>query len=387
MPKKIETYELDHLIECFRAVADPRVEGRSKHLLIDVLVISVCAMLCGAEGISDIEVFSVAKYKWLKKHLALPNGLPSYDTIARVLSIIDPSALERAFANWVESMIATSGRKLSNLSIDGKVSAGTKLGRSQNVLQTVSVYSNDHNLTLVEKMSSKEGGEVRGAAECLELLNLKDAFVTMDAGIGCKEIASKIIAAGGDYLIPLKGSRRKWAEEIHELLSHPKAKILHAVTDDIHKGRGEHRECLLLNAKKLSEGFLNTCPGAQSIFSITRDRLAENKFLRKAESELKHSTEITFYVSSRRLNAQEALEKTREHWGIENKVHWVLDVAFKEDDCGVRAKELARALSLIRKIALNIIRRSKTTGSVRGRLKMAAWNNDFLEEILFTTKF
>lgn len=381
MAKRIESLELTELIECFKAVRDPRVRGRSKHLLVDILFLSVCAMLCGAEGIGDIEAFCAAKKDWLQRYLRLPNGIPSYDTIARVLSIVDVTSLERAFLQWVEGMIAQSGRSFSHISIDGKSSSGTKQGRSQKVLQMVSVYSHDLGLSLVETEGSKEGGEVQATLECLEMLDLKGVLVQVDAGIGCHEVVEKIEQRGGDYIVPLKGNRSRYRDEAREWLE--KNEVQRAATDDVQRGRGEHRECALLSAKVVSEEFRKAWPSPKTIFSITRGRLEEDKRTQSRE-EIRYSEQVTYYVSSRALTASEALREVRAHWGIENKVHWVLDVAFREDECGVRAKKLARTLSLVRKVALNIIRRSKTEGSVRVRMKKAAWSNEFLEKLLFS---
>lgn len=392
MSKKLSMDQLNELIECFKSVKDPRVQGRSRHLLIDVLVISVCAFLCGAEGINDIELFGNSKQSWLRKYLDLPYGIPSYDTIARILSIIDSEEMENAFYKWVES-IKPSDVINKSISIDGKVSAGTKTGGSQNVLRMVSAYSHEFGLSLIEKDASEEG-EVQATLECLELLDLKDVLVLADAGIGSGKVAAKIIEKEGDYIVPLKGNQFIYRDEVFAALSLQTGK--RAITEEDQKGRGERRECVLLPAKNMTEKFYSQWPEAKSIFSITRERTEVDKRLsipttggetkqkyKKNKNAFKYTEEITFYVSSRKLSPKEALLETRKHWLMENKLHWVLDVAFREDNCGVRATKLARTLSLTRKIALNIIRRSNTQGSVRGRMKRAAWEDGFLEKLLF----
>ena len=206
MAKKIDSHQLDELIECFRSVKDPRVPGRSKHLFIDIIVISVCAVLCGAESVTEIEEFSVSKEDWLKKYLQLSNGVPSYDTIARVLSIVDSIELEKAFSSWIKIIIEDE-QLTKTISIDGKCSAGTErsINRGKKPLLMVSAYSHELGLSLVEKRAD-ELGEVDATLSCLEVLNLQDVLVTVDAGIGVHKVAEKIREKKGDYLVPLKGN-------------------------------------------------------------------------------------------------------------------------------------------------------------------------------------
>ncbi len=394
MAKRLSTDQLNLLIECFQSVQDPRVQNRSRHLLVDIIVISVCAILCGAEGIGDIETFCLSKQAWLTKYLKLPNGIPSYDTIARVLSIIDPSQMEKAFLSWVEEISSAGVTK--RISIDGKATAGTKQGRSQHVLHVVSAFSHELGLSLFETQMG-DGGEVKAAKACLEILDVEDVLIMVDAGIGSSGLAEKIIEQKGDYLIPIKNNQAYSRDEIVELFKRETKNIKTAESSEEHRGRGERRSCQLLPASGLSEEFYKRWPSVKSVFAMTRERTTEDRrhvvqqtdddgkqFYQSNQEPFKYTEEITFYICSRKLTARQAMSEARAHWAIENKVHWVLDVAFNEDGCRVRAKKLAKSLSLIRKIALNLIRKSKTEGSVRGRMKKAGWNDDFLETLLFS---
>ena len=396
MTKRLSMDQLNELVECFKAVKDPRVTGRSKHLLIDIIVISVVGILCGAEGIKNVWQFAVLKQKWLKKYLELPGGVPSEDTIARVLSIIDPAQMEKAFLEWVKIVIAEGETK--TISLDGKYSKGTErtFNCGKKPLLIVSAYSHELGLSLVET-EGLEGSEMDGAMTCLNLLDLKGILVEVDAGIGCASVVGKIVEKGGDYLVPLKGNQKTSRAEVIAALDVGKTKAQTAETEESCRGRDERRTCKLLPAKNLSEKFYERWPNAKTIFSISRERVEEDKSYliqetgidgkqtyRLNDNDLKYSEETVHYVSSRKLSGDEALKEARKHWAIENKVHWVLDVAFREDSCGVRAKALARTLSLVRKIALNIIRGSKTKGSVNSRMKQAGWSNEFLETLLFT---
>jgi predicted transposase YbfD/YdcC len=390
--KSMSPDQLMFLAECCQAIKDPRVQGRSKHLMIDIIVIAVVATVCGAEGIKDIYLLALSKQEWFKKYLELPNGIPSQDTIARVLAIIDPGQLEKAFLDWVKLIL---GEQSKSISIDGKYSKGTErtFNRGKKPLLIVSAYSHDLGLSLVET-EGVEGSEIDGAMACLDLLDLKDVFVHVDAGIGSKEVAHKIVQKGGKYILPLKGNQRLYRDEVDQRFEEQMEKAKTATTEDENHGRQERRSCFLLPAEKMSEKFTQQWPEAKTLFAIVRERVEDDKryIIKDPEAkkgftlnnkDLKHSEQVVYYVSNENLNAKKALTEARQHWGIENKLHWVLDVAFREDQCGVRAKDLARKLSLIRKISLNIIRASKTKGSVRGRIKMAGWSNDFLDQLLF----
>jgi predicted transposase YbfD/YdcC len=385
--------QLDELVACLRSVKDPRVQGRTQHLLIDIIVISVVGTLCGAEGILELWEFAVAKQDWLEKYLELPNGIPSPDTIARVLAIVDVSQMEKSFLKWVQEV----HEKPSSITLDGKYTKGTErtFNRGKKPLLIVSAYSHDLGLSLVET-EGIEGDERGAAMACLDLLDLQGVLVDADAGIGSSAIAEKIVSKGGDYLVPLKGNQESSRAEVDGIFKKRFSQARVAVSEEMGHGRGERRTCHLLELKNASESFMKKWPEARTIFALVRERTEEDKryviqetgsdgkqSYRLNKGELKFSEDVVYYVSSRKLKAKDALYEVRKHWSIENKVHWVLDVAFREDECRVRAKTLARVLSLIRKIALNIIRGSNTKGSVKRRMKHAAWNNDFLEALLF----
>lgn len=397
MAKKLSKDQLDELIESLKHVKDPRVQGRSKHLLIDVIAIAVIGTLCGAEGPEEIFSFANAKHKVLKKWLELPHGIPSSDTISRVLSIINPAHLEKAILDWLNDAI----EETKSIGIDGKYTKGTErtFNRGKKPLLMVSAYSHELGLSLFETEGTN-GSEIAGAEACIEALDLKGVLVDVDAGIGSRAIAQKIIKKGGDYLLPLKANSRTYRDEVDEIFKVKMKTAKVATTEDDGHGRGERRSSFVLPAKYVSDKFLAQWPEAKTIYAIVRERTSPDlryviqetgkdgkQTYRLNDGDMRFSEEVVYYVSSRQLSAKAALEETRKHWGIENKLHWVLDVAFKEDDCRVRSKKLARTLSFIRKVALNLIRSSNTKGSVRGRMKKAAWNDDFLCELLFKRAF
>jgi predicted transposase YbfD/YdcC len=389
-------HRLVELVKLMKAaVRDPRVQGRSKHLLIDIIVITICAVLCAAESISEIEDFAVERESWLRKHLKLPNGIPSHDTISRVLSIIDTNQMQIAFSQWT---LNQGMARAKSLSLDGKCSKGTErsFNRGKQALKIVSAYAHDLGLSLVESTVDK-GSEIDAALACIELLDLKGVLVQVDAGIGVHRVVTEVRNKKGDYLVPLKANQWHSQDEVEKYLEKRKSRVKTAQTEEESAhGRGERRSCALLSIGKMSEKFQMQWPDAKTIFSITRERVEEDKryvlqetgqdkkqTYRLNDSDLKYSIEVIHYVSSRKLTAAQALKEVRSHWGIENKVHWVLDVAFREDDWAVRSKSLAQKLSLIRKIALNIVRQTPGKGGIRRRMKRASWNVEHLEAMIF----
>lgn len=400
MAKKVSEAEISELVEALRSVRDPRVVGRSKHLLIDILVLTVCAILCRAESITEIEEFGHDKFHWLSQYLSLPHGIPSHDTIARVLFLIDPAELEHQFTQWVKSMINGG---LGSISIDGKTSKGTdkRFNAETRPLHVVSVYSHEFGLTLAQAEANSSGNaEGAAAIECLKTLDLKGVKVLADAGLNSKHVIKQITAQKGHYIVPIKSNHKSCFTELTELFSSNKIPQDIAESVDKHHGRREARACYLLQSSVMSERFREKWPGSKHVFAVVRWRSEKDKrfvvqktgpdgkqtYVRN-HGDYKDCESITYYVSSAKLTANEALEESRRHWGIENKVHWILDVAFREDNWTVRAKRLARNLSAVRRMALNIIRSNKSKGSIRIKMKRAGWNDDFLQELVFGSKF
>lgn len=378
-------FNVEELMECFSYVEDPRVQGRSKHLFIDILVISVCATLCGAEACTEIELFARQKEEWLKRFLELPCGIPSHDTISRVLSLVDPLQMEAAFRNWVESVVSEKTTK--RLSLDGKSVAGTERHFKRHPLHMVSAYSHELGLTLIQTEAAYRGtGEAEAALECLKALDIKGVTVLADAALSIRRIPEQIRAQGGHYILPIKGNQRLSREEMAECFEKRPKGIKKTKSNETNRGRQETRVCEALTVANMSEKFLERWPDVKTLLRITRMRTSENK-ASTSEEETKTREDVTYYVTDLELDAKQGLKEVRVHWSIENKLHWHLDVAFSEDQWRVRAKALARTLTLLRKIAMNIVRTSNTKGSVRGRMKQAGWNNAFLSKLVFNEDF
>lgn len=396
MSRKVSDEELSELIKVLSSVEDPRVTGRSKHLLIDILVLTVCAILCRAEGITDIVEFGHDKREWLSKFISLPNGIPSHDTIGRVLYLIDAEELELLFAKWVQSILQG---KISSISIDGKSSKGTdrRFNGNTRPLHLVSAYSHEYGLSLCQAASQSSGNaEADAAVECIKQLDIKAVTVLADAGLNSKKIIAQINRQKGFYVVPIKSNHSLCFKELEDFFSNNNGTT--STTIERGHGRHERRKCRVLSIQKMSERFKEKWSGAKVVFAITRIRKEKDKrfAVQKTgkdgkqsyelnDNKIKESITTTYYVSSKKMDAKEALSEVRKHWDIENKLHWILDIAFKEDDWTVKAKRVARNLSTIRKMALNIIRSNSARGSIRIKMKRAGWNEKFLEELIFGT--
>ncbi len=250
MPKKgITVAELSKLVQIFSFVPDPRVKGRCKHELIDIIVISICAVICGAESSLEMEEFAVQREDWLRNFLALTNGIPSHDTIARVLTLVNVREMEKAFFARVKEI---QNQKTTHISIDGKSIKGTERGFNNGSLplHVVNVFSHESGFTLMQS-KAKGGGlaETKTAAECLKLLDLKDVTVLVDAGLSTAPVISQVREKKGHYVVPIKRNQRLVLGELEEAFARNRKKQLCAETKEISRGRTETRTCTVIHKK------------------------------------------------------------------------------------------------------------------------------------------
>ncbi|MBL7672388.1 MAG: ISAs1 family transposase [Bdellovibrionaceae bacterium] len=368
------------LVLAFSKVPDPRVLNRCKYKLIEIIGIVVCGVLCGCETWLEIEEFSIEREDWFSKFFALEDGLPSHDTLARCFSLIEPSFFEQAFREWVKSLKGMKGTK--TIAIDGKAVSGTQRSFNSGTypLYLLNVFCHETGLTLSQKKASGPGhGEIFAAEECLDQLVLKGTIVTMDAGLGVNRIAQKIRDRGGDYLLPLKKNQRHSLKFIEKKFETPFKKVSRTESNEISHGREEMRRCQVLPVSTEDNSYLKNWPGLKTAIKVERRRtiLKTNKT----------TTRVDYYISSCQLNSSEALETVRSHWSIENKLHWNLDVAFREDSWKVREKVAAENLSLASKICMNLLEQTPGKQSKKVKMKKAGWNPDYLENILMNSSF
>lgn len=368
------------LIERFEGLSDARVEGRTDHDLIDIVVLALCAVMSGAEGWDDIEDWGRAREVWLRRYLRLRNGIPGHDTIRRVFESISPLELERRFEAWMgEQCPAVKGRIIS---VDGKVLRGSAHAeRGWRALHQVSAYAAEYGLTLGQRTCAEKSNEITAIEELLPALALEDAVVTIDA-MGCQTaIAAQIAELGGDYVLAVKDNQLHLAEALRDFFSTlnspggiPRTFSLHETLDKGH-GRIETRCCISVGELDWLDllGLKGRWAKIASVACIESTREIGDKI----------ETDKRYVISSLPADSQRILHAVRSHWGIENGLHWCLDVTFGEDASSIRLRNAAQNFSLLRRIALNLFRADTSCSlSLPKKRKAAAWNPDYLASVL-----
>jgi len=361
------------LLEHFAELEDPRVERTKLHLLPDILGLTICAVICGADSWVDIESYGHSKEDWLKTFLVLPNGIPSHDTIARLFARLDPKQLQTCFLNWINTITQTLGPEV--VAIDGKAlrhSYDRTEGKS--MIYMVSAWATTNRLVLGQVKVDEKSNEITAIPELLRVLFLSGSIVTIDA-MGCqKSIAQQIIEKDADYILALKGNQGNLCEEVKELFDYAHKTKFQNIDHDYHRtvqgghGRIEVRQCWTIPELTKSEWS-----GLRSLVMIEAERRVNGKV----------SRETRYYLSSLHSDAAQALTSIRSHWGIENSLHWVLDMAFREDDSRIREGHADENMAVVRHIALNLINQEKTTKrGVKGKRLKAAWDNKYLAKVL-----
>lgn len=347
----------------FGEVDDPRA-GNARHDLLELIFVALTAVLCGAEDCTDMASFARAKLQTLRQVVKLEHGPPSHDTFSRVFRLLDPEPFEAAFARFTA---AFAGALEGVVAIDGKALRGAyERGRKTTPLHLVNVWAAQKRLVIGQRLAPGRN-EVAGVLEVLRLLRLDGCIVTADA-LHCRpDTAQAILATGADYALALKDNRPK-------LLANAKALIAAAERPDtaiVKSGpahdRSEARHAVVVPAEHLD------FPGIAAVGQVETRRVAAGK----AEPPI-----IRWFLLSRPITAAGLIEVARTHWTIENQLHWVLDVVFQEDAARSRKDNAPQNLALLRKLALNILRAHPDKGSIKGKIKRAGWNDDFLLSLL-----
>ena len=363
-------------MECLREIDDPRQPSNGTlHDFQEILVIAIAAMLSDCDTVEDIAFWARAKVAWLRRFLVLKNGIPSEDTFLRVFRALDPKSFEIAFRRWVGSVVGALG---GTIAVDGKTVRGSATG-GESAIHMVSAFATDLGVVLGQEKIAGKSNEITAIPELLEALYLKGFLVSIDA-MGCqKRIAQQITTKGGDYLLMVKGNQPSLLEAIETTF------ISHAMTDGVDRqGRAEKSHGRIVGQVASVLPAKGTVDLADWPKCKTIGRIDSMRVVGSQESDL----ERRYYVSSRDLSAAELATAVRAHWGIENRLHWVLDVSFGEDDKTLRKDNAPQNLSLLRKIVLNIIRldtHAKTKASLRLRRKGAAWDDDLRMNMLGLT--
>lgn len=373
------------LIECLSDLPDPRVERTRRHNLQDILVIAICAFLCGAEGWDDSVEFAHAKHAWLKERLELPNGIPCADTFRRVLARLDPDAFGDAFVTWIQAVQQTVRQKRGpkTIAVDGKTLRHSfDTASQQSPIHMVSAWASGLRLVVGQVKVDDKSNEITAVPALLRLLDLKGCIVTADAMSCQKAIAAQIIGQEGDYILALKDNQPHLLEDAKLLFAHAlqarSGDVPYSYAAFVEKGHGriETRRCWQIDLQSLDGRWDDVCQEWAGLASLLRVE-------RLRQIGAKTTKEIHFYISSLSGDARKAARSLRQHWGIENSVHWVLDVVFDEDACRIRKDKAPQNLAVIRHIALNLLRQeSSHKRGVKARQKRAGWDNDYLTQLL-----
>lgn len=358
----------------FRRLKDPRINRHKKHQLLDIVIVAMCAVICGAEDWQQIATFGRERRDWLGRFLGLTNGIPSHDTFERVFDRIDPRAFHQGFQNWVAAL--AEKLEIKHIAIDGKTLRGSgsdKLGP----LHLVSAWATEHHLSLGQVATAEKSNEITAIPELLKLLDIHGAIVTIDA-MGCqKAIANEIVKGGGDYVLAVKDNQPNLLADIQELLekelaSDSEGRCQQHSTNDKGHGRVEKRHYTIL---KNPDGIRNQeeWTGLKVVGMCVRERQVG-----KSEPTI----EVSYFIGSKLMSAKGYGEVLRNHWGIENNLHWQLDVSFGEDDNRVTKRNGAENLSLLRRLALMMLKRHPSKQSIAGKQWNAALDPNFLEEVL-----
>lgn len=366
-------------IHHFASLEDPRVERTKHHLLIDIIAIAILAVISGADGWVAIETYGQAKQEWLATFLSLPNGIPSHDTFARVFARLEPSSFEQCFTNWINAITKELGAQV--IPIDGKTLRGSyDREAKQKPLTVVSAWASSHRLVLGQFKVNSKSNEITAIPELLKMLNISGSIITIDA-IGCqKSIATLICQQGADYVLALKGNQGNVYTQVKQFFKQAQAagfsgiEHSHYYSSESSHGRIEIRQYYSVPLSALiglspQDGW----SGLASVGMVICERRLWNKT----------TIEVRYYLSSLEADAHALADAVRTHWGIENSVHWIIDVTFKEDASRIRTAHSAQNFALLRRIALNQLQRETSVkSSIRQKRYRAALDNHYALKVL-----
>lgn len=368
------------IVQYFRNIADPRVERTKDHKLIDILVITICAVICGANHWTEVAAFGKAKESWLGSFLELDNGIPSHDTFGRVFARLDPKRFQESFVSWMKGVSKVLPAEV--IAIDGKrLRRSHDKGIGKKAIHMVSAWATENRLVLGQQKVDKKSNEITAIPRLLQALAIAGCIITIDA-MGCqKEIAKTIVEKKADYVLALKGNQGNLQTDVELAFAYGQKNNFTKVSSDYHKtvekghGRVEIREAWVMPIAEWGQHIrkVSVWANLKSIIMIKSQRITRGKT----------TEDVRYFISSLSSNAQHMLEIVRSHWHIENKLHWVLDVAFREDESRVRKGNGAQNLAIVRHIALNLLTQdTHTKMGIKSKRLKAGWDEQYLTRIL-----
>jgi predicted transposase YbfD/YdcC len=364
----------------FGNLEDPRVDRTKLHKLLDILVIAICAVICGGDNWEEVELFGQAKEDWFKSFLEMPNGVPSHDTFWRVFAKLDPQQFQQSFVSWISSVSAVTKGQV--IAIDGKSLRGSHdKGLGRGAIDMVSAWAATNHLVLGQVKVDDKSNEITAIPELLKVLDVSGCIITIDA-IGCqKDIAEAIIDQEAEYVLALKENHGRLYEDVVKLFDDLEASAFKAYrysqdqTVNKNHGRLETRTCYVIADQQILRQ-LRDAPEWKGLQSVVKVQ-ARRQFGEVV------SQNNRYFISSLVSNAQHLLNVVRTHWSIENELHWVLDIAFREDESRIRKDHGPENFAVLRHIAVNLVKQENTQkASVKGKRLKAGWDEDYLLKIL-----
>jgi predicted transposase YbfD/YdcC len=373
---------LVRLRDRFAAVDDPRVERTKDHLLLDIIVMAICAVICGADAWTEIEQFGLDKHDFFQRFLLLPGGIPSHDTFSRVFARIQPAQFETCFAAWVRDVVQLAAGQV--VALDGKAlrHSADKAPAGKAAIHMVSAWAsaNGAGLVLAQRKVDEKSNEITAIPLLLQVLDLAGCIVTIDAMGTQTAIAAAIVAQDADYVLALKGNQGRLERGAHEMFAHAQRTHFQGITSQqtqtLEKGHGrvERRRYWLVTDPRWLD-YVNEeerWVGLAGLGMVEAERRIGGRV----------SKEVRYYITSL-TDIQEFARGVRTHWGIENGLHWVLDVAFREDESRARADHSGENLAVLRHIALNLLKAEQTAKvGVHGKRLKAGWSDAYLLKVL-----
>lgn len=365
--------KMENPINHFKQIAEPRMERCKLHSLEDIIFLTIAGVLSGADNFVEVVSFAKTKKEWLLKFLKLENGIPSHDTIGRLFAAIDSYLFEQCFISWMQSVVRlTEGQVIA---IDGKTLRGSgSATNGKKAIHMVSAFASANKVVLGQLACSEKSNEITAIPALLELIIVKGCIVTIDA-MGCQTaIAKQIIKQEADYILAVKDNQKKLHKEVQEMFGLVNSKSFETIEKN--NGRIETRRCSIIMPTTTGIKKMNNTEDWEGLKSIVRVESTR-------EINGVKGTETRYYISSLDTSSEKMNDHVREHWCIENKLHWSLDVSFNEDANRTRTDNSAENLSIIRRVVLNLLKTDTTMKvGIAAKRKTAGWNTDYLESIL-----